>query len=189
MRRWRDGECRGIFRCAFPLRGFDCCMQRVFAFLAAIFALAVGAQEAKAQWTFADFAATNKAQTKAFAVAFADGASAQYFFRYSIATSGVISGRGVRYDLAKGSASASPTNGKTVTIVSRDSRLGNPIRAVKDQYSTNLYCPFSLTFSDGAMVKGVMERGLRDYAAYTRMEGTMAYKGAVGSTLSLSNPY
>jgi hypothetical protein len=164
-------------------------MKRALPFLAAIFALVLGAHDAKAQWTFANFAATNSYQTKAFAVAFTNGASSQYFFKYSIATSGVISGRGVRYDLAKGSASASPTNGKTVTIVSSVSRLGNPIRATKDGYSTHLYCPFSLAFSDGAIVKGVMERNLQYSDSYTRMEGTIAYKGAVGSTLSLSNPY
>jgi hypothetical protein len=163
-------------------------MRRAFLPLAAIFAVALGAHEAKAQWTFANFAATNNYQTQAFAVAFTNGASSQYFFKYSIATSGVIHGRGVRYDIAKGSASASPTNGKTVTIVPSVSRLGNPIRANKDEYSTNLYCPFSLTFSDGAIVKGVMERALREYS-YTTMEGTIAYKGAVGSKLSLSNPY
>ena len=172
-------------------RGLIAVMKRALPLHAAIFALVLGAHDAKAQWTFADFAATNRYQTKAFAVAFTNGASSQYFFKYSIATNGVISGRGVRYDIAKDSASASPTNGKTLTIISRESRLGNPIRAIKNEYSTNLHCPFSLTLSDGAIVKGVMERSLTEYSAYTYtgMEGTIAYKGAVGSTLSLSNPY
>lgn len=163
-------------------------MKTLLSLFVVLFSLTLGAQEGKAQWTFANFAATNKAQ--AFAVMFTNGASSQYYLRYNVATNGVISGRAVRYDFSRDSASASPTNGRRVTIVSRQSTLGHPIKVWKGFYQTGLRSAFSVKLSDGAVIKGAMESNVG--AGITNssiMEGVITYKGGLGSTLSLSNPY
>ncbi len=152
-----------------------------------------GTQEIQAQWKFSNFAATNQAQ--AFAVIFTNGASAQYFLKYSVAMNGIISGRAVRYDIGKDSSSASPRSGTSLAIRSGQSGLGLPIKAYKDKLyetsPTTLRCPFSVKLSDGAIIKGAMERNIWPDGGFygNSMKGMITYKGAVGSTLSLSNPY
>ena len=121
---------------------------------------------------------------------FTNGASSQYYLRYNVATNGVISGRAVRYDFSKDSASASPTNGRRVTILSQLSRLGYPIKAKKWFSETTLRSAFSVKLSDGAVIKGAMESNVGPgISNSSSMEGVITYKGGLGSTLSLSNPY
>jgi len=44
--------------------------------------------------------------------------------------------------------------------------------------------------SDGAVIKGAMESNVGlDIRNSSSMEGVITYKGGLGSTLSLSNPY
>ena len=162
-------------------------MKTLLSLFVVLLSFTLGAQEGKAQWSFANFAATNNAQ--AFAVMFTNGASSQYYLRYNVATNGVISGSAVRYDFSTDSASASPTTGKRVTILSQLSRLGYPIKVMK-VYLTTLRSAFSVKLSDGAVIKGAMESNVGlDIRNSSSMEGVITYKGGLGSTLSLSNPY
>lgn len=144
-----------------------------------------------AQAQFSSFAATNEAV--AFGTIFTNGASAQYFLNYSIGTNGVIRGRAVRYDLPAGSASASPRNGTSITVVQRSSRLGEPVKAGSPYgpSSTNLRSPVMIRLSDGAIIKGVVERTFFEGggSGSISLEGLITYKGSTGSKLSLSNPY
>ena len=163
-------------------------MKTLLSLFVVLLSFTLGAQECQAQWSFANFAATNNAQ--AFAVMFTNGASSQYYLRYNVATNGVISGRAVRYDFSTDSASASPTTGKRVTILSQLSRLGYPIKVMKDFYQTSLRSAFSVKLSDGAVIKGAMESNVGPgISNSSSMEGVITYKGGLGSTLSLSNPY
>ena len=177
-------------------RRFVTSVKNLLLIISIVFAPGLGVQNTLAQWSFADLAKTNtysaKNQAQAFAVAFTNGASSQYFLKFSIATNGIISGRGTRYDIAASSSSPSPLNGKAVTIVSLHSKLGLPIKAVvQTDGPTMLRCPFSLKLSDGAIIKGVVERnvGIGWDDSDPSLEGVIIYKGATGSTLSLSNPY
>jgi len=143
---------------------------------------------------FEQFVASN--QRAVFATMSSDtGASSQFFITYSISKSGGISGQAIRYDFRPNSASAQRSSGTTVTIVRKSSQLGLPKEFNRfggknlgtDRSDAVWRCPFMIKLSDGAVIKGILERPVRTPAPVElRMDGVITYKGMFGSKLSHS---
>jgi len=104
------------------------------------------------------------------------GASSRHQLNFNVAASGVITGRGKRFDFTADSSSARPAAGSPVTVLSRggskNSRLGTPTLSTnvftESYYSgsrnTNVAVsaafPVKIFLSDGAVLHGTIYRGV-----------------------------